>query len=348
MPQIHRYSVKNLFLVGLFCAVFAIAAITITAFSSLFWITSSANMAVDNSIQQSVNLMLATAKLPGAAELQQQQAEMSAHIETVKQSLQNDKFKVLMTLSVVAVVSLLIMALGVGLLSRVLFPSITRFLDAFDEYNAGEFSYRMADEQMPVELKQVASGFNSMAHQLEKTYAELAYNSVNDELTGVYNRRKFIMDLEREVKRAKRYRRGLSLVLIDMDNFKQINQNYGHECGDIVLRKVVDFMYQGIRDSDSLYRYGGEEFAVILVEISDKDTEMVAERIRSRIAESAFALPGGLNVQATVSIGIANFPNDSDNEISLIHAADEALYQAKEQGRNRTVHTNQVVRAKAG
>ncbi|MDH5324465.1 MAG: GGDEF domain-containing protein [Gammaproteobacteria bacterium] len=349
MPQIHRYSVKSLFLTGLFCAVFAITAITITAFSSLYWITSSANTLVEQSIQQTSRLVELSAALPDvSSEFQTHQKKMQKSIDVASEKLMHDKFDVLMLLSVVAIISLMLMAAGIGILSKVIFPSISQFLNAVEEYNAGELSYRLAHEQMPKELQNVATGFNTMAHQLEQSYAKLAYHATNDELTGVYNRRKFIMDLEREVKRAKRYSRGVSLMLIDMDDFSSVNDKHGHESGDKVLCKTVDFIYKSIRDSDSLYRYGSEEFAVILVEISDQDTGIVGERIRESICEYPIALPGGINVETSVSIGIANFPSHSDNEINLIHAADEALYRAKSQGKNQVVHTNEMVRAKAG
>lgn len=355
MPQIKRYSVKTLFLVGLFCAVFSIAAVTVSAFTSVFWITSTADTLATQSMQHASTMVDSSKTMAQSisgdrsakfAEMDSVHNEVQRQIEKDKLSLQTGKFQIFLVLSAVALVSFIVLAVGIGLLSKVIFPSISQFLDAFEEYSAGELSYRVVDEHMPQELSRVANGFNSMANKLQQSYAKLAYQSMNDELTGVYNRRRFIMDLEREVKRARRYKRTLSLMLIDMDNFSAINDNHGHEAGDKVLCKTVDFIYRCIRDSDSLYRYGSEEFAVILVEIPDKDTGIVAERIRAHISDAQFALPDGTSIQTSASIGISNFPNNSDNEISLIHGADEALYRAKEQGKNRVVHTNEFSHAK--
>jgi diguanylate cyclase (GGDEF)-like protein len=176
-------------------------------------------------------------------------------------------------------------------------------------------------------------------------YRQLRELSVVDELTGLYNRRHFQRSLEQEVQRATRYDRQITLALLDLDQFKSYNDLCGHPAGDRALTHLGEILRDGLREVDIVARYGGEEFAVILPETNARPSAGASspfpflERLRKSIEEAAFPgeerLPSG---RLTVSGGVACFPDDADNVQSLIDAADRALYEAKEQGRNRFVY----------
>jgi diguanylate cyclase (GGDEF)-like protein len=161
-------------------------------------------------------------------------------------------------------------------------------------------------------------------------------SAVTDPLTGLFNRRFFGTAMEREVRRSRRYRLSFSLVLLDLDHFKQVNDAYGHLFGDVVLQRAARIVRQSIREADVGCRYGGEEFAVILPETDRLGARAVGERIRGRIEESFASHPiRGRDVPLTISGGIACHPEDGQTTESLLARADEALYLAKGSGRNR-------------
>jgi two-component system cell cycle response regulator len=158
-----------------------------------------------------------------------------------------------------------------------------------------------------------------------------------DGLTGLYNYRAFRERLEQEVKRANRYHRPLSLIMIDIDHFKLYNDTYGHQQGDHVLMEVAHSLQQLCRTSDIVARYGGEEFALILPETDRVSAETLGHRLREHIENRTFPGEGHLPRNAlTISVGIASHTPPAPKE-ALIEAADMALYQAKRQGRNRVV-----------
>jgi len=151
-----------------------------------------------------------------------------------------------------------------------------------------------------------------------------------DPLTNVYNRRKFSELLDQEIERVERYNRALSVVLLDIDYFKKINDTYGHDVGDYVLKRMTKLIKENIRRVDTLARYGGEEFVVILPETGIKGAMAVAERIRRVIEETSFNKVD----HVTISAGVSVF-KDGDNHQSVVKKADNALYVAKREGRNR-------------
>ena len=154
-----------------------------------------------------------------------------------------------------------------------------------------------------------------------------------DPLTGCYNRRGFDEHLKVEMVRARRYRRPLSLMVLDIDHFKVVNDSYGHLVGDAVLRTVGDVLAAEFRTTDVVCRFGGDEFAVVFPETPRDEVMRLAERLRTRI-EALYPHPA-LPTVLTVSIGIGAFPGDAAEPDALLRAADGALYQAKAGGRNR-------------
>lgn len=154
-----------------------------------------------------------------------------------------------------------------------------------------------------------------------------------DALTGCLNRRGFNEVLETEILRCRRYARPFSVVLLDLDYFKQLNDDWGHDVGDEALKRVGAMLMKSLRGTDRVCRYGGEEFALLLPETSKEDGIKLAERIRHRVA--AVELPDGVERQLTASFGVASLPDDAPHGIDLLRAADRALYRAKTEGRNR-------------
>ncbi len=164
-------------------------------------------------------------------------------------------------------------------------------------------------------------------------HKRLEQAAVTDTLTGLPNRRRFEESLDAELTRVERFGGTLALVVADLDDFKQVNDRYGHPAGDDVLRAFADALRENVREVDTPARYGGEEFAVLLPETDLEAAQHVAERIRAAMAgRRAADVPGGLTV--TASFGVAAFP-ESPTEAALFAAADEALYRAKADGKNR-------------
>jgi diguanylate cyclase (GGDEF)-like protein len=155
-----------------------------------------------------------------------------------------------------------------------------------------------------------------------------------DSLTHVANRRKFDIRLREEMKRHQRHQDELSLLMLDLDYFKAINDTYGHQAGDIALRKVGKILCDTLRESDFPARYGGEEFVVILPQTREEQAWMLAERLRKAIEKTSFRF-GKKNFRVTASIGIASLmPGTLEPPEALLQKADEALYRAKANGRN--------------
>jgi diguanylate cyclase (GGDEF)-like protein len=165
----------------------------------------------------------------------------------------------------------------------------------------------------------------------EKKFREL---SITDDLTGIHNSRHLFRQLKAEIERSSRYKHPLSLLIIDLDNFKQYNDDYGHIAGDKVLARSGEILRRSLRKTDSAYRYGGEEFTVILPESTGKESLHFAERIRQAFEKEAFSLRQERNLAVTVSIGVAQYI-PGEEITALIKRADINLYTAKNKGKNR-------------
>jgi diguanylate cyclase (GGDEF)-like protein len=171
--------------------------------------------------------------------------------------------------------------------------------------------------------------------------------AITDGLTGIWNRRYFQMQFDQEMERSVRFRRPFTLVLLDIDDFKVINDTYGHQRGDSVLIELAARIKGGIRDIDVVARYGGEEFALILPETDGEGGRSLGEKIRALVATAPFA--GGPPINVTVSAGVACFPEHGGDARSIEAAADSAMYFAKSLGKNRVVvYGEEKVRGAAG
>jgi diguanylate cyclase (GGDEF)-like protein len=163
--------------------------------------------------------------------------------------------------------------------------------------------------------------------------------SLSDPLTGLANRRFFHEIFLREMRRSQRSNQPVSLVLVDIDFFKGVNDTYGHNVGDEVLEQVAGIMLANVRATDFVVRYGGEEFIVLLPETRLADAHQVAEKLRKTIGDTILESTSrqGITLKVTVSAGVAAFPIDGQNGDDVILKADRAMYQAKTMGRNRVV-----------
>lgn len=188
-----------------------------------------------------------------------------------------------------------------------------------------------ADEELHRAKEAVEQAGRELAEVLirERTLARV------DPLTGALNRRRFFELAEYEISVAMRYHRELSIILFDLDDFKATNDRLGHHAGDELLKSVVQVVGSHLRQADVLARYGGDEFIILLPHTRAEDAAIVAERIRTDISEQRVAVAGGVIVSAQISAGIAEYAGPGDQLDTLVQRADVALYEAKNQGRNR-------------
>ena len=200
-------------------------------------------------------------------------------------------------------------------------------------------------EQQASDVNEYARRLDTAYKELESTSAQLKEFSFKDEVTGLYNRRFFSIRLEEEVSRYRRFNHPVSVVLLDLDAFKAVNDDLGHGAGDETLRAMAEILLKQSRGINVICRYGGDEFAVLLVETSKGGARLYADRIRYVLSTWTFA--HGRRV--TASFGIASLPEDvAPAAEELIRAADEALYAAKRAGKNRVSVHEDVAATRGG
>jgi len=174
-----------------------------------------------------------------------------------------------------------------------------------------------------------------MAIDNARMHKHISNLTMIDDLTGIFNYRYFVQKLEDEKRRAARYNIPLSLVMLDLDWFKKTNDSFGHEVGNIVLKELVKVVKQCVRDTDTLCRYGGEEFIVILPLTGSREAKVLAERIRLEVEKFDFGIATGIpNLRITVSLGTTSFPDNGLSTMELVQTVDTALYRAKGSGKN--------------
>ncbi len=181
------------------------------------------------------------------------------------------------------------------------------------------------------DLKHANQGLQHQINQVHGMQSKLSEQANRDPLTGLFNRRYLDSTIHRELARCQRENLTLSMILIDIDNFKNINDTFGHQAGDEVLKKLASMLRA--RSSDISSRYGGEEFLMILPSMPLSNAIERAEWVRKTFAESLIPY-GDANIQATLSIGISSYPNHAQSPSELIRCADAALYRAKAEGKN--------------
>ncbi len=205
--------------------------------------------------------------------------------------------------------------------------------------NAGADDYLtkpVAQEELRVRLR-AGKRILGLQEELLIVQEQLRYQATHDGLTRLYNRSAILEVCQREFARVSREKRPVSLVLADIDHFKRINDTFGHGAGDIVLKEVSSLLRQSIRVYDSLGRYGGEEFLFVLPGCGPDEARIQTERVRRLLAETRITV-GETTLTVTMSLGIASYWGDGPANLeTVIEAADEALYRAKDSGRNRIV-----------
>jgi len=200
--------------------------------------------------------------------------------------------------------------------------------------------YDQQDEEQVTHIAEIVWSIvehHRAEEQIRLLNGQLEHLAMTDELTGLANRRAFFIRGGEEIKRARRYQVPLSLIMLDIDEFKNINDTYGHESGDLVLQRTADTLLKSVRVVDSVARLGGEEFSVLLPNTHSEDAVKLAERLRLAVEAQSCPVRKERSVCVTTSIGVAAYSEDTEDLDALLRNADIALYQAKNQGRNRLI-----------
>ncbi|MDD5496549.1 MAG: sensor domain-containing diguanylate cyclase, partial [Candidatus Omnitrophica bacterium] len=196
--------------------------------------------------------------------------------------------------------------------------------------NPTDYNYTQDD----LRLLDIISDLAAVAVQNAFLYSRTQELAIRDDLTELVVRRYFMERFKEDIKRAARKKRSLSLLILDIDNFKNYNDRYGHAAGDLVLKHMAREISSMVREGDIIARYGGEEMALLLFGMNKKEAALEAEAIRKRIEKGSMMLRRQ-KMPLTVSIGLSSYPEDAGMEEELIKIADERLYKAKKEGRNR-------------
>ena len=207
------------------------------------------------------------------------------------------------------------------------------------EAGADDYLTKPFDRAELIARLKTATRVLNLEKSLKEAYEKIRILSITDKLTGCYNRTYMDEYLAKEIARARRYGRPISLVMADIDHFKRVNDTHGHQAGDLVLKTFVQSMRKGLRkDVDWVARYGGEEFLMVLPETDFESAMLSAERLRKIVSESV-ASYAGEQIRITASFGVAGFASSAHNEKmsheAIIDRADKALYRAKDEGRDR-------------
>jgi diguanylate cyclase (GGDEF)-like protein len=217
-------------------------------------------------------------------------------------------------------------------------------LAAASRVRAGDLSARTGLRHEGEELSQVGEAFDEMTHalqqrdtELKRALQDLKEQAITDPLTGLLNRRYLREFLPREMQRAARNKVSLALIMIDLDYFKRVNDTFGHEAGDLVLRELAELLKNAIRASDIACRFGGEEFMLVLPEASLEGAREKAEAVRASVRKLDLKFQGKPIGRITASLGVALYPAHAEDADALMRVADEALYHAKGGGRDRVV-----------
>jgi len=230
----------------------------------------------------------------------------------------------------------IIARIGSSMASETAVPGFERRRDEVGTLVSSFNKMLLRIEHQVAEINTFTTRLDDAYKELESTNARLKETSFKDEVTGLYNRRFFTLRLEEELSRYRRFNHPVSVVLLDLDGFKAVNDEFGHSVGDETLREVAQILMKHSRGINVVSRYGGDEFAVLLVETSKAGARLYADRIREVVAKHLF--PHGKVV--TASFGVASLPDDETGTAEdLFRASDEALYAAKRAGKNQVAAT---------
>ncbi len=191
-------------------------------------------------------------------------------------------------------------------------------------------------DQDSLEILNSLADFAAIAIENARYVKQIENMAIKDDCTELYNARHMITLLDAEINRAERTEESFCIVFLDLDHFKEVNDNYGHLVGSSLLRKIAKLIISNIRPTDWAARYGGDEFLYILPSINKKTAMKITERIRNKLKNSCFFSKKGYNIKVTGSFGIASFPSDGISRDELINRADKAMYISKETGRDKT------------
>jgi diguanylate cyclase (GGDEF)-like protein len=204
--------------------------------------------------------------------------------------------------------------------------------------SAQPYAFNPAEAQPLESVADICAAAIQNARYFERVRA-LAYV---DGLTGIFNRRHFESKIAEEIERAQRYENELAVIMIDIDHFKKLNDEFGHLLGDEALRQISAIFVQNLRKFDHACRYGGEEFAILAPQTSGEHAMMVAEKLRKVVEGWSFP---GVPRPVTITAGVSSYPANGRTRDELVKAADDALYQAKQAGRNRVMLAESGVRS---
>lgn len=233
------------------------------------------------------------------------------------------------------IVCLFVAAFGIYIFIMTIINSIDRLIEGVERFSQGDRTHQI-DIAVPPELSRVAGEFNQMIAIIRSTEQRLEEQARTDKLTGLLNRIPYEEILGDAFQRFERYNEGSALLALDIDHFKSINDTYGHDAGDKVLRAVAKVLRGQTRSVDKVFRIGGEEFAIHLPQCDEHAARKTAERIRQAVENMNVAVNEN-TIKITISVGYALTQASTDTVEKLNKAADEALYRAKEEGRNRVV-----------
>lgn len=204
-----------------------------------------------------------------------------------------------------------------------------------------DLSLRVPGTIRLLELQSLANYFNRLLKTVHEYNARLAELSIRDPLTGLFNRRKFEDFLQHEIIRSQRCQRSFSVIMVDLDNFKYINDTFGHPIGDLVLKELAAMLGEALRKGDMLARLGGDEFVIILPETQAENGFFVANKLHLVLEERVFELPVG-NIRCTASFSMVSYPNDGKTAEEIYSAMDVALFKAKTHGKNQVMTAEEL------
>jgi diguanylate cyclase (GGDEF)-like protein len=255
---------------------------------------------------------------------------------------------------------LLVVGLSAYILGLTIVGPLNRLIQGADKVASGDLEVRLPPitggelgfmtrvfNHMVDRLRQGRDTLAALNQALEERNIKLKELSVTDRLTGLFNRGHLHETIVNELARSSRHKNEFGILMLDIDHFKQLNDNYGHQVGDDVLQRVSSLFRSTVRDCDYVARYGGEEFLVMLPETTMDKSAQAGERIRSAVEKERFTAEGK-EIKVTISIGVSCYPHHGTSEETLIQSADAALYEAKRSGRNRVVSGEPKKDADAG